>query len=69
MLTKAGADVDTPEIVRIIYSLEFHYLLSLQSGWTPLHAAAHTNQVEIAEMLIRSKANIEAVTEVRIIFI
>jgi len=31
-----------------------------------LHAAAHTNQVEIAEMLIRSKANIEAVTEVRI---
>ena len=43
-----------------------HYILTtLQNGWASLHAAAHNNEVQLAEMLIKFGANVDIVTEVR----
>ena len=38
----------------------------LQKGWTPLHSAAQNGHAQVVEKLIKSEANINAITVVGI---
>ena len=44
-------------------------LLTLQNKWTPLHLAVQNGHISVVEILIRLKADVNAVEKVNIILI